>query len=117
MKTRKDTFQRKMIRFIFGFENRRHVGHLELKTFQWFSVPDRVRFFKLVHICKIGNGLSPNYLRSRFTSVSDTNTHTTRGGNVNFRVSRSWSLAPTSFAFTSVRLWNALPNRIKEIDL
>ena len=116
LKTRLDTFQRKMIRFIFGFENRRHVGHLELKSLQWFSVPDRVRFFKLVHTFKIRNGLSPNYLRSRFTSVSDTHTHKTRGSNVNFRVSRSLSLAPTSFAFTSVRLWNELPNRIKEID-
>ena len=115
-KTRLETFQRKMVRFILGFDNRHHVGPTEFRSLNWLTIPDRVLFFKLTHLFKIRKGRAPNYLRTRFTSVSDTHAYRTRSSHVNFHLSGPFASVPASFAFSSAKQWNALPNRIKEIE-
>ena len=106
-----------MARFVFSYDNRRHIGMKELHSLSWLSVPDRVKFFNLVLLFKIRKDLAPSYLIPNFVSVSDTHSHNTRGSNFNFRLPRSLSLAPTTFAFTAIKDWNSLPNSVKEIDL
>ena len=115
-KSRLDVLLRKMVHFVFGFDNRHHVGPSEFHSLSWLTVLDRVMYFKLIHLYKIKHGLAPNYLRSRFSSVSDTHSHLTRGSRCNFHLSRSAANAPSSFAFTSARQWNMIPNRIKEMN-
>ena len=116
LKKRIDAFQRKMVRFVFGYDNRHHVGLSEFKSLQWLLIPDRVTYFKLIHLFKVRHHRAPSYLRTRFTSVSDSHSHFTRGSHVNLRVSSTFSQVQGSFAYSCVRQWNALPNRIKEID-
>ena len=115
MKSRLAVVQRKMVRFINSLDNRAHVGLTELYSLSWLTVPDRVMFFKLIHLFKVKHGHAPQYLRSRFSSVSQTHSYSTRGSNVNFHVSSTISKAPSSFAFTAVNQWNLLPSSIKEI--
>ena len=115
-KSRLDVLTRKMVRFVFGFDNRHHVGPSEFRSLSWLKISDRVMYFKLIHLFKIRQGLAPNYLRSRFSSVSDMHSHSTRGSRCNFHLSRSAANAPSSFTFTSARQWNTIPNRIKEMN-
>ena len=116
LKSKLDVLQRKMLRFVNGFESRRHVGTEELKSLSWLTIPDRVKLFKLVHLFRIKHGLAPHYLRTNLTSVADAHMHNTRGSTSNYHVSRSLSATPSSFAYSSVRLWNSLPARLKGID-
>ena len=89
LKAKLDVLQRKMIRFIYQLDYRHHVGLPELQSLSWLSIPDRVKYFKLVHLFKIKHGLAPQYLRSNLNSVSDTHTHNTRGSCSNFHVSKT----------------------------
>ena len=105
-----------MIRFVFGFDNRHHVGPGELHSLSWLSLRDRINYFKLIHLFKIKHGLGPRYLRKGIVSVSETHLHRTRGSVSDFHVSKSLSNCPSAFAFTCVKQWNSLPSRIKAID-
>ena len=115
-KSKLDVLQRKMIRFIFQLDYRHHVGLQELQSLSWLSIPDRIKYFKLVHLFKIKHGIAPRYLRANLSSVSDTHTYNTRGSTSNFHVSRNLSQMHSSFAFSCVRSWNSLPNELKRID-
>ena len=115
LKSKLNVMQRKMLRFVYGFDNRHHVGHSELLSLSWLSIPDRVNYFKLIHLFKVKHGLGPRYLRSNIASVSDTHSYRTRGSVSNFHMSKALSNCPSSFAYSCVRLWNSLPGRIKSI--
>ena len=116
LKQKLDVFQRKMVRFIYGYDSRRHVGASTLLSLSWLSNRDRVRYFKLIHLFKIKHGRGPRYLRSNIVSISDTHSYGTRGSCSNFHVSKALSNCPLAFAFSCVRDWNSLPNGIKTID-
>ena len=66
LRSRLDVLQRKMTRFIFGLDNRAHIGNTELQSLNWLLVIDRVNYFKLVHLFKIRTGSAPRYLISDF---------------------------------------------------
>ena len=59
-KLRLDALQRRMVRFIHFKDYRAHVDLSDLKVSGWLSVPDRARFFKLLHVFKIHLGLAPS---------------------------------------------------------
>ena len=116
LKNRLDELQRKMVRFVFSYDPRHHIGPRDLLSLSWLLIPDRVRYFKLIHLFKIKHGLAPRYLSRNIVSVSDTHSHNTRGCSSNFHVSKSLAATPSAFAFSCVRQWNDLPNHIKSID-
>ena len=116
LKGRINVIQRKMARFVYGLDNRGHIGDKELLSLSWLTIPDRVAFFKLVHIFKIRHNLAPRYLMPNFASISSTHSHFTRGSSHNYHVSKDIAQSPNSFAFTAIKAWNNLPDRIKEID-
>ena len=116
LKERLNVVQRKMVRFISGTDSRSHVDLKNLLEFNWLNIPDRVSYFKLMHIFRIRHKIAPTYLLSNFTAISEAHGHNTRGSCYNFHVSRELSLAQSSFAFTSVKQWNNLPPTIKSID-
>ena len=116
LKQKLDVIQRKLVRFINGFESRHHVGPSELLSLSWLSIRKRVDYFKLIHLFKIKHGNGPQYLRSSIVSVSEAHSYGTRGSRANFHMSKSLSRCPSSFAFSCVKRWNALPSRIKTID-
>ena len=105
-----------MLRFVYGFESRHHVGPSNLLTLSWLTISDRVNYFKLIHLFKIKHGLGPGYLRTNLVSVSDMHTYGTRSSTSNFHLSKVLSKTPSSFAFSCVKVWNGLPERIKQID-
>ena len=117
LKTKLDVLQRKMLRFVFRFDYRQHVGKAEFKSLSWLTISDRVNYFKLVHLFQIRHNRSPQYLRPNFKSVSDAHSYRTRGSSTsNYHVSKSLSSDTSSFAYSCVKLWNNLPPRIKSID-
>ena len=116
LKQKLDVLQRKMVRFIHGFESRHHVGPSELLSLSWLPIRDRVDYFKLIHLFKIKHGHGPRYLRSNIVSVSEAHSYGTRGSLANFHISKTLSSCPSAFAFSCVKRWNELPSRIKAID-
>ena len=105
-----------MAQFALGLQPRDHVGLSELRSLSWLSIADRVKYFRLIHLFRIKNGLAPHYLRRNLASVSETHTHNTRGSVSNFHVSKSVAIAPTTFAVTGIRHWNEIPSHLKLID-
>ena len=116
LKTRLDVIQRKMVRFIYGMEIMAHVDLSNLYDLSWLSVPDRVTYFKLLHIFRIRNGLAPRYLMTNFRSISDAHTHNTRGSDYNYFVSKNLARSQNSFAYTAIRSWNSLSVTLKSIS-
>ena len=105
-----------MVRFIFSKDPMYHVGTMELKSLSWLTVPDRVKFFRLLHVFKIRVGLAPDYLNRHFCPVSEVHSHRTRGCLYDYHVSKEISMAPTSFAYTAITQWNGLPECLKGIQ-
>ena len=110
-----DVIQRKMVRFVNGMNFRDHVGNKELFDLSWLSIPDRVTFFRLIHVFKIRHDLAPKYLVENFKNVSDVHSHNTRGSGLNYQLSHGMSLARNSFAFLAAKEWNNLPQELKLI--
>ena len=88
----------------------------DLYELSWLSIRDPISYFKLIHLFKIKHDLCPLYLRSNIVSVSDTHSYRTQSSVLNFHVSKTLSNAPSTFAYSCVKLWNALPEHIKSID-
>ena len=115
LKDRFDVMQRKMARFIFSLDYRAHVDVTHFRGLGWLSVPDRVRYFKLLHVFRVFSGRAPLYLRENFTRLRDIHGHNTRGSDTDFYVP---PIAPTnivhrSFFYTAIKEWNALPSGLK----
>ena len=115
LRERIDVIQRRMVRFIFSYDSRQHVDSRDLRRLFWMSIPERVSYFKLLHVFKIRNNLAPDYLSKRFTLVEQTHQHNTRGRRFNFSISSSISESLLTFSYTAAILWNTLPNSIKEV--
>ena len=116
LRIRLDTIQRKLVRFVYGFGPMYHVEHSHLRSLSWLAIPDRVNFFKLIHLFKIRSGKAPPYMSSGFVSFLQTHSYSTRGSESNYRISRDISFSPTSFVFTAISLWNSLPIVLKRLD-
>ena len=115
LRNRLDVLQRKMIRFIFSMDFRQHVDYGDLRKLSWLSIPDRVSYFKLIHIFRIRHDLAPKYLSHNFRTISSSHQYHTRGSNFNYFMSKELSLAPHSFSCTAAKLSNSLPNELKQI--
>ena len=109
-----DVLLRKMVRFVYGWGPRTHVGTGTLRELGWLQVADRARYFALVHAFRIRKGLAPSYLCKGFVQVSGVHGHQTRGSAFDFHLSASDS--PGSFSYYSKCQWNDLPAQLKCID-
>ena len=116
LKGRLDVLQRRMVRFIFSCGPRHHVDSSDLKGLSWLLVRDRVDYFKLMHVFKIKRGLAPTYMSRKFVPIRDTHMYNTRHSDFNYTISKQLANSLSSFSFTAVKLWNALPAAFKEID-
>jgi len=116
LRSKLDVLQRRMIRFMYSKDSRDHIDNQHLKTLSWLSIPDRVAFFKLLHIFRIRNNTAPVYLRTNFEQLRISHSHKTRSSIFDFSITKEVSMAPKSFTYTGIRLWNDLPNSLKEIQ-
>ena len=103
LKERLNVIQRKMVRFIYGMDNRGHVDDKNLHDLSWLNIPDRVNFFRMMHLFRIRNKLAPKYLLPNFTAISESHSHNTRGSEHNFTISRDLSLSQNTFAFSAIK--------------
>ena len=105
--------QNKMIRFILKLDNRAHIGNDELIRAGFLSVSDRIKQLKLGHVFKIWNKTCPSYLTENFSRLNEnTDRSETRSYAYNFQVPR---ISTTTFAYTAIKEWNYLSNKIKDI--
>ena len=117
MKNRLDTIQRKMVRFVRGMDFRAHVGNSELFQMSWLSIPDRITYFRMIHLFKIRHKMAPDYLLSCFKPVSQSHSHNTRGSGDNFQLSHDLARSQSSFSFLAAKEWNALPHDLKNVTV
>ena len=118
LKNRFDALQRKMVRFVFSMPPRGHVDQHHFRRLGWLTIRDRVRYFRLVHVHKIKNGLAPDYLTGGFTAVKEVHQHFTRGSVSDFHISSPCvsSLSQKTFGYVARKEWNSLPLDLKQIQ-
>ena len=117
-KKRLEGLQRKMIRFALGLEFRSEVNDNHLANLGWLSVPDRVRYFKLIHVFKIFKGLAPKYVAESFKTFASYHSYSTRGSQTNYLISKEDTVGSmlSSFSYTAKHEWNELPSVLKTIS-
>ena len=115
LKNKLDILQRRMTRYIFSLDQLIHVDASDFRKLSWMTFPDRVKFFKLIHVFKIKSGTAPNYMSLNFMPVTSTHSYNTRGSIHDFSISKDLADASTSFAYTAIKHWNDLPAFLKEI--
>ena len=106
------TCQNKVIRFINNWGPRAHTGVTELVSMNGLNVNSRVDQMKLNFVHRIKHGNSPEYLSKDFVNLSAVHNYGTRGHAHNFHVS---SHSKHSFVSSGLKLWNALPDNIKQV--
>ena len=79
--------QRKMVRYVYGWGPRAHVGTGTLKELGWLLISDRVRYFAVLHAFRIRKGSAPSYLSRNFTRIAGVHSHQTRGSAFDFHLS------------------------------
>ena len=112
LKNRLEVIQRKMVRFVNGWEPRSHVGLPEIIAVGWLFFPKRVSFFKLCHLFKIKTGKVPQYLAQDFRTTSSVHSYSTRGSDLNY-VPNCQEFSNNTFHYTVIREWNELPANVK----
>ena len=64
---------------------------------------------------KIINGLTPSYLSDMFTRTSSLSDYGLRSSRMNFKLPKNrTNYFKNGFAFTGAKVWNNLPNALKE---
>ena len=64
---------------------------------------------------KIINGLTPSYMSEMFTFSTDLNDYNLRSSKMNLELPQNrTNYYKNSFGFTGVKVWNALPDSLKE---
>ena len=98
----KQVAQNNMARYILKSDKCFHVAPMNANTWG---------FSMLIY-----NQISPTlYLSSKFTRVNSTHNHATLSSENNFVVPNVTGLARHNFYYHAVKLWNDLPNNIKQI--
>ena len=116
LKDKLSVLQRKMVRYVFRMEPRDHVGHDHLKKLGWFSVPDRVCYFRLTHVFKAHQKRAPSYITDAFKYCNEIHSHNTRFSHANFFISKGDCVGQMSrsFLYSAAIDWNTLPNHLKD---
>ena len=105
-----------MVRFVAGMDFREHVSLSDFHRLRWLCIPDRVSYFKLLHLFKVRNDLAPGYLKVNFRPISEAHSYNTRGRHLNYHVSKDVAMCPRSFSFTAIKLWNSMPLELKSVQ-
>ena len=135
-KSRLQTTQNKLVRFILNMESRSHVGPEQFKFLNWLPVSKRVDQITLCHVHKIKSDTAPEYLKEHFKPLTDVHNRCTRSrvsalpssdskylsDNYTFRDTGRFSLPKVgsfgrrSFAYNGIVLWNSLPQHLRDIE-
>ena len=102
-----------MIIFILNLRSRAHIGQKEREKAGFLNVSKRVTQLKLGQVFKVNNKSCPKYLTQHFYRLNEGDERiATRGKAHNFHIPR---INTNTFVYTSIKDWNSLPPKIKEI--
>ena len=104
------------LRFIFDIKKKVHPNYDILrKELKWLDMDSRRLKHGLTLIYKIVHDLALNYLRDAFSLVSEIHTRNTRSSNSNIWIKNSIKskLHRNSYSFHMVKIYNSLPEDIK----
>ena len=116
LKSRLQTTQNKIVRFVTGLTPRCHVGQRELSSIKYLNVSERISQLSLNHVFKIKTGCSPSYLKEMFVEVSNHHNFDTRNSSLNLFVPSVKGVDANSFFFQGIKLWSNLPSNLKSIS-
>ena len=101
------------VRFIFNLKKREHISGF-YKILKWLKFENRRKLQLAVQTFKVMNNLAPEYLKSDFVLLSVGNPRETRSGNkLKIPIHRTEAYS-RSFAVSAARLWNSIPDGIRE---
>ena len=112
-KSKLQTCQNKIVRFILNYDCRDHIGPEELEKVGWLDIQHHVVQLKLNHVHNIFNGKGPKYLMSNFTKIQEVHSFYTRSSIGNFHIPKVNGISHKTFHYSSINMWNKLPNCIK----
>ena len=115
-KTKLQTLQNKVIRFVIGISPRSHIGTAEFKKVNWLPVEKRIEQIKLNNIHRIVHGNAPSYLRENVSFVSQQHSIRTRYSQMALTLPRIKSHGECSFRYSAAKLWNGVPVNIRNVQ-
>jgi hypothetical protein len=104
--------QNKMIRFILGYDYRRHLVCNDFKICKFLSVSYRIEYLSLNLMYKIFNNLAPSYF-SDYKLFTDVHKYETRNSNSSYVIPKVNTKGKLTFNFHGIKLWNSLPINIR----
>ena len=117
LKTKLQTTQNKLIRYVLDLDSRFHIGPEHFKDLNWLPVSKRVDQIILCHVFKIKNGIAPQYMGDNFTPQDTLHSYRTRLSNKGaFAVPKVKGFGSKSFFFHGITLWNKLPASIAQSE-
>ena len=115
LKSKLQTAQNKMIRFVLDLDARTHIGQGHFNSLNWLPVNKRVDKTILCYVFKMKHGLAPDYIGENFLSQEFVHSHRTRfSDHGGFAVPEVKGFGAKSFFFTGISLWNKLPASITQ---
>ena len=100
-------------RIVLGLTKYDHITE-GLKSLNWFYVNDRLLVNDLLMVHKCIHDLIPSYLTGKFTQRSNIHGRNTRGSGESDLPFCRLKTGQRSFAFRGAKLYNNLPNEIKQ---
>lgn len=112
LKIRLQTCQNKIIRYIFSFHCRQHIGFKEFSKIGWLDVQHRIDYITLSHMYNVFSKTAPSYMQSGMNFVF--HNYNTRRSRLAYVVPRVNTQGSHTFYYSGIKLWNDLPIDIKE---
>ena len=107
LKTKLQTAQNKMIRYVLDIGARSHIGYECFSRVKWLSVQRRIEYLTLCKMYDIFIGVAPTYLIRQV--ATKTHQYETRNSICNFALPCVKTNGHNSFLFNGIMLWNKLP--------
>ena len=115
-KTKIQTLQNKVIRFVLGLPPRSHIGLDRFQEIRWLPVCDRVAQIKSNNMHRVVHGDAPSYLKEGISMVNEVHGIGTRHSRASVSMPRVESSGSKSFRYTATKIWNSLPYELKSIN-
>ena len=117
LKTKLQTTQNKLMRFVLDLDARSHIGPEHFKSLNWLPVNKRVDQIILCHVFKIKNGIAPDYMGNHFIPQESVHSYRTRLSHKGaFAVPKVKGFGSKSFFFSGISLWNKLPASLAQTE-
>ena len=111
LKGRLQVSQNNIIRYLLNAPSRTHIGYDEFQLVGLLPVDYRVEQLKLGHMYNIINGSAPQYMKCQIEMVQ--HSYNTRSSDLCCKIPIVKSFGSTSFLYTGILKWNAVPLSIK----